>query len=182
MSNSKKVGNQFTCMNSQVHPENVRSGREKVGASFSYSGHGSLAVDVGILGYGLGSSFVCDGSYSSHGVDFADNPKGDNCIGLDGIRMLGPSTSSRTLRIYPLDTVYDSSTLVFWSKSSVDIEPRHMPKDHQQKTMAMKQKNNLFDELQDAFVKLDYVKQDSIIVPNVSFSGLLLASYHNLSR
>ncbi|KAI7737367.1 hypothetical protein M8C21_007187, partial [Ambrosia artemisiifolia] len=51
-------------------------------------------------------------------------------IGLDGIRMLDPSTS-RTLRIYPLDTVtrcevYDSSTFAFWSKSSVDIEPRRI--------------------------------------------------------
>lgn len=51
-------------------------------------------------------------------------------IGLDGIRMLDPSTS-RTLRIYPLDTitrceVYDSSTFAFWSKSSVDIEARRI--------------------------------------------------------
>ncbi|XP_076905363.1 protein FREE1-like [Bidens hawaiensis] len=51
-------------------------------------------------------------------------------IGLDGIRMLDPSTI-RTLRIYPLDTVtrcevYDSSTFAFWSKSSVDIEPRRI--------------------------------------------------------
>ncbi|KAF3614334.1 putative GDSL esterase/lipase EXL3-like [Capsicum annuum] len=51
-------------------------------------------------------------------------------IGLDGIRMLDPSTS-RTLRIYPLDTitrcdVMDSSTLVFWSKSAVDIDPRRI--------------------------------------------------------
>ncbi|XP_071703382.1 protein FREE1-like [Rutidosis leptorrhynchoides] len=51
-------------------------------------------------------------------------------IGLDGIRMLDPSTS-RTLRIYSLDTitrceVYDSSTFAFWSKSSVDIEPRRI--------------------------------------------------------
>ncbi|KAI5655952.1 hypothetical protein M9H77_24745 [Catharanthus roseus] len=51
-------------------------------------------------------------------------------IGLDGIRMLDPSTS-RTLRIYPLDTitrceVTDSSTLSFWSKSSVDIDPRRI--------------------------------------------------------
>ncbi|KAJ0702237.1 putative chromatin regulator PHD family [Helianthus annuus] len=51
-------------------------------------------------------------------------------IGLDGIRMLDPSTS-RTLRIYPLDTVtrcdkYDTSTFAFWSKSSVDIEPRRI--------------------------------------------------------
>ncbi|OMO87384.1 Zinc finger, FYVE-type [Corchorus capsularis] len=51
-------------------------------------------------------------------------------IGLDGIRMLDPSTS-RTLRIYPLENitrceVVDSSTLAFWSKSSVDIEPRRI--------------------------------------------------------
>ncbi|XP_076940668.1 protein FREE1-like [Bidens hawaiensis] len=51
-------------------------------------------------------------------------------VGLDGIRMLDPSTS-RTLRIYSLDAitrceVYDSSTLAFWSKSSVDIEPRRI--------------------------------------------------------
>ncbi|XP_059638071.1 protein FREE1 [Cornus florida] len=51
-------------------------------------------------------------------------------IGLDGIRMLDPSTS-RTLRIYPLETltrceVTDSSTFTFWSKSSVDIEPRRI--------------------------------------------------------
>ncbi|KAK3423749.1 hypothetical protein EUGRSUZ_H00950 [Eucalyptus grandis] len=51
-------------------------------------------------------------------------------IGLDGIRMLDPSTS-RTLRIYPLETitrceVTDSSIFSFWSKSSVDIEPRRI--------------------------------------------------------
>ncbi|KAJ8540893.1 hypothetical protein K7X08_001709 [Anisodus acutangulus] len=51
-------------------------------------------------------------------------------IGLDGIRMLDPSTS-RTLRIYPLDTItrcdkMDSSTFAFWSKSAVDIEPRRI--------------------------------------------------------
>lgn len=51
-------------------------------------------------------------------------------IGLDGIRMLDPSTS-RTLRIYPLENitrceVSDSSTLAIWSKSSVDIEPRRI--------------------------------------------------------
>ncbi|XP_010935133.1 protein FREE1 isoform X2 [Elaeis guineensis] len=51
-------------------------------------------------------------------------------IGLDGIRMLDPS-SSRTLRIYPLETVTrwdvtDSSIFTFWSKSSVDIEPRRI--------------------------------------------------------
>ncbi|CAN4123014.1 unnamed protein product [Withania somnifera] len=51
-------------------------------------------------------------------------------IGLDGIRMLDPSTSL-TLRIYPLDTitrcdVTDSSTFAFWSKSAVDIDPRRI--------------------------------------------------------
>ncbi|KAK3007709.1 hypothetical protein RJ639_015054, partial [Escallonia herrerae] len=51
-------------------------------------------------------------------------------IGLDGIRMLDPSTS-RTLRIYPLDTItrceaIDSSIFAFWSKSSVDIDPRRI--------------------------------------------------------
>nr|GEU99242.1 hypothetical protein [Tanacetum cinerariifolium] len=59
-------------MNSQVHLENVRSGKEKVGTSFLHNGHGSLVDDVGIPGYGLGSSSVCDGSYSSYEVDFAD--------------------------------------------------------------------------------------------------------------
>ncbi|WCJ35068.1 hypothetical protein M5689_016336 [Euphorbia peplus] len=51
-------------------------------------------------------------------------------IGLDGIRMLDPNTS-RTLRIYPLENITrcdktDSSTFAFWSKSSVDIEPRRI--------------------------------------------------------
>ncbi|GER57002.1 lateral signaling target protein-like protein [Striga asiatica] len=51
-------------------------------------------------------------------------------IGLDGIRMLDPSTS-RILRIYLLDSItrceaFDSSTFAFWSKSSVDIEPRRI--------------------------------------------------------
>ncbi|XP_072967332.1 protein FREE1-like [Typha angustifolia] len=51
-------------------------------------------------------------------------------VGLDGIRMLDP-TSNRTLRIYSLDTmtkweVLDSSIFAFWSKSSVDIEPRRI--------------------------------------------------------
>ncbi|KAL5706437.1 hypothetical protein ACHQM5_024605 [Ranunculus cassubicifolius] len=51
-------------------------------------------------------------------------------IGLDGIRMLDPSTG-RTLRIYPLETitrseVLDSSIFAFWSKSTVDIEPRRI--------------------------------------------------------
>ncbi|KAH0455564.1 hypothetical protein IEQ34_015596 [Dendrobium chrysotoxum] len=51
-------------------------------------------------------------------------------IGLDGIRMLDPSTN-RTLRIYPLENVtrwevLDSSIFCFWSKSSVDIEPKRI--------------------------------------------------------
>ncbi|KAJ8772771.1 hypothetical protein K2173_027948 [Erythroxylum novogranatense] len=51
-------------------------------------------------------------------------------IGLDGIRMLDPSTG-RTLRIYTLENItrceiVDASILGFWSKSSVDIEPRRI--------------------------------------------------------
>ncbi|CAL0303505.1 unnamed protein product [Lupinus luteus] len=51
-------------------------------------------------------------------------------IGLDGIRMLDPNTS-RMLRIYPIENItscekFDSSTLAFWSKSSVDMEPRRI--------------------------------------------------------
>uniref|UniRef100_A0A0C9RYT6 TSA: Wollemia nobilis Ref_Wollemi_Transcript_2333_2400 transcribed RNA sequence n=1 Tax=Wollemia nobilis TaxID=56998 RepID=A0A0C9RYT6_9CONI len=51
-------------------------------------------------------------------------------IGLDGLRMLDPSTS-RTLRIYPLETitkweVTDPSVYSFWAKSAVDIEPRRI--------------------------------------------------------
>nr|GEY38576.1 hypothetical protein [Tanacetum cinerariifolium] len=55
-SNSIKFRNQFANMNSQVHLENVRGSKEKVGGSFWYSGHGSLVVDVGISGYRLGIS------------------------------------------------------------------------------------------------------------------------------
>ncbi|EPS64552.1 hypothetical protein M569_10227 [Genlisea aurea] len=51
-------------------------------------------------------------------------------VGLDGIRMFDPSTG-RVLRVYLLDTItgceaIDSSTLAFWSKSSVDIEERRI--------------------------------------------------------
>ncbi|XP_074586853.1 protein FREE1-like [Curcuma longa] len=51
-------------------------------------------------------------------------------VGLDGIRMLDPSTN-RTLRIYPLESVTNwevsnSSTFIFWSKSSVDIDPKRI--------------------------------------------------------
>ncbi|CAN6181563.1 unnamed protein product [Urochloa humidicola] len=51
-------------------------------------------------------------------------------VGLDGIRMLDPNTS-RTLRIYPLETVtrwdvLDSSIFAFWSKSSVDAEAKRI--------------------------------------------------------
>ncbi|XP_073141212.1 protein FREE1-like [Henckelia pumila] len=51
-------------------------------------------------------------------------------VSLDGIRMLDPSTN-RILRIYLLDSItrceaLDSSTFAFWSKSSVDIEPRRI--------------------------------------------------------
>ncbi|WVZ78459.1 hypothetical protein U9M48_026165 [Paspalum notatum var. saurae] len=51
-------------------------------------------------------------------------------VGLDGIRMLDPNTS-RTLRIYPLETVtrwdvLDSSIFAFWAKSSVDVEAKRI--------------------------------------------------------
>ncbi|KAG7654928.1 Zinc finger FYVE-related [Arabidopsis suecica] len=51
-------------------------------------------------------------------------------IGLDGLRMLDPSTS-RTLRIYPLENItrcekLDSSILAFWSKTPVDIEAKRI--------------------------------------------------------
>ncbi|KAG6435322.1 hypothetical protein SASPL_100193 [Salvia splendens] len=51
-------------------------------------------------------------------------------IGLDGIRMLDPSTN-RTLRIYLLDTItrceaIESAIFAFWSKSSVDFEARRI--------------------------------------------------------
>lgn len=51
-------------------------------------------------------------------------------IGLDGIRMLDPSTN-RILRIYLLDSVtrceaIESSIFAFWSKTPVDIEPRRI--------------------------------------------------------
>uniref|UniRef100_A0A1J3FFR3 Lateral signaling target protein 2 n=1 Tax=Noccaea caerulescens TaxID=107243 RepID=A0A1J3FFR3_NOCCA len=51
-------------------------------------------------------------------------------IGLDGLRMLDPS-SSRTLRIYPLENItrcekLDSSILAFWSKTPVDIEAKRI--------------------------------------------------------
>ncbi|KAL5198154.1 hypothetical protein ABZP36_001666 [Zizania latifolia] len=61
----------------------------------------------------------------------AGNPTDVLCqIGLDGIRMLDPSTS-RTLRIYPLDTltrwdVLDSTVFAFWAKTPVDIEPKRI--------------------------------------------------------
>ncbi|CAM6068761.1 unnamed protein product [Sphagnum tenellum] len=47
-------------------------------------------------------------------------------IGLDGVRMVDPSTS-RTLRIYPLETierweVNEPSVFTFWAKSAVDFE------------------------------------------------------------
>ncbi|KAF7000271.1 hypothetical protein CFC21_016204 [Triticum aestivum] len=51
-------------------------------------------------------------------------------VGLDGIRMLDPSTS-RILRIYPLDTltkweVLDSTVFAIWAKTSVDFEAKRI--------------------------------------------------------
>ncbi|OEL13899.1 Protein FREE1 [Dichanthelium oligosanthes] len=61
----------------------------------------------------------------------AGNPTDVLCqIGLDGIRMLDPSTS-RSLRIYPLDSltrweVLDSTIFAFWAKTSVDAEAKRI--------------------------------------------------------
>ncbi|KAE8654059.1 putative zinc finger protein [Hibiscus syriacus] len=63
--------------------------------------------------------------------DGAHGPMDVLCqIGLDGIRMLDPSTGI-TLRIYALENVrrcevIDSSTFAFWSKSPVDFEERRI--------------------------------------------------------
>ncbi|PWA86553.1 zinc finger, FYVE/PHD-type, Zinc finger, RING/FYVE/PHD-type [Artemisia annua] len=51
-------------------------------------------------------------------------------IGLDGIRVLDPSTS-RTLKVYSLDTVtrwevLDSNIFAFWTRSSIDINERRV--------------------------------------------------------
>ncbi|KAM7516111.1 hypothetical protein LguiA_005694 [Lonicera macranthoides] len=51
-------------------------------------------------------------------------------VGLDGIQILDPETT-RTLKIYPLETVtrwevLDSHIFAFWTKSSIDIEPRRV--------------------------------------------------------
>ncbi|KAG0476102.1 hypothetical protein HPP92_012943 [Vanilla planifolia] len=51
-------------------------------------------------------------------------------IGLDGIRMVDPS-SNMTLRVYPLESVtrwevLDSSIFCFWSKTSIDVEPKRI--------------------------------------------------------
>ncbi|CAM8985568.1 unnamed protein product [Rhodiola kirilowii] len=51
-------------------------------------------------------------------------------VGLDGIRMLDPTTST-LLRVYPLETVttweeLDSNIFAFWSKSSTDFESRRI--------------------------------------------------------
>ncbi|CAN8312655.1 unnamed protein product [Cochlearia groenlandica] len=51
-------------------------------------------------------------------------------IGLDGLRMLDPS-SSRTLRIYPLENItrcekLDSSIVAFWSKTPIDFEAKRV--------------------------------------------------------
>ncbi|KAF7136276.1 hypothetical protein RHSIM_Rhsim08G0031800 [Rhododendron simsii] len=51
-------------------------------------------------------------------------------IGLDGIRILDLATS-RTLRIYPLETVtrcevLDLYIFAFWAKTSIDVEPRRI--------------------------------------------------------
>ncbi|KAM7256347.1 hypothetical protein ACFE04_012088 [Oxalis oulophora] len=74
-------------------------------------------------------------------------------IGLDGLHMLDPATS-RTLRIYPLENItrcdkMDSSTFAFWSKSSVDIEPRRIRLQSNSYTT-----NSLLDTVTAAIVQL----------------------------
>ncbi|KAJ0462563.1 putative chromatin regulator PHD family [Helianthus annuus] len=51
-------------------------------------------------------------------------------IGLDGIQILDPATS-RTLKVYSLEAVtkwevLDSNIFAFWTKSSIDINPRRV--------------------------------------------------------
>nr|GEV66148.1 gem-associated protein 2 [Tanacetum cinerariifolium] len=81
-----------------------------------------------------------------------------------------PSTSS-TLIIYPLDTVrrcevYDSSTLAFWSKSSVDIEPRRVTK------------------VQDSFARiLGYCEQTDIHSPMITiYESLIYFAFLRLPK
>ncbi|PPD71633.1 hypothetical protein GOBAR_DD31463 [Gossypium barbadense] len=97
-------------------------------------------------------------------------------IGLDGIRMLEPS-SSRILRIYPLENitrceVLDSSTFAFWSKSSVDIEPRRIRLQSNSYTT-----NTLLDIVTAATVQpLSHVKD----MEDCHSAVVLIGSKHNL--
>jgi hypothetical protein len=57
---------------------------------------------------------------------FFQSSQGSDLSGLDGVRMVDPSTS-RTLRIYPLETIQrwevnEPSVFTFWAKSAVDFE------------------------------------------------------------
>ncbi|KAF9621425.1 hypothetical protein IFM89_021464 [Coptis chinensis] len=82
-------------------------------------------------------------------------------IGLDGIRMLDPN-SGRTLRIYPLETitrseVLDSSIFAFWSKSTVDIEPRRIRLKSSSYTT-----NTILDTVTAATIQLKEIGGDSL--------------------
>ncbi|GJN11273.1 hypothetical protein PR202_ga29452 [Eleusine coracana subsp. coracana] len=91
----------------------------------------------------------------------AGNPTDVLCqVGLDGIRMLDPSTS-RTLRIYPLDSltrweVLDSNVFAFWAKTSVDIEAKRIRLKSSSYTS-----NTLLDTVTAATVQFKEIGEDS---------------------
>ncbi|PKA66369.1 1-phosphatidylinositol-3-phosphate 5-kinase FAB1B [Apostasia shenzhenica] len=83
-------------------------------------------------------------------------------IGLDGIRMLDPS-NYRTLRIYPLESVtrwevLDSSIFCFWSKSSVDVEPKRIRLKSNNYTT-----NTILDTVTAASVQLKEMGSNSVV-------------------
>nr|GEV58295.1 hypothetical protein [Tanacetum cinerariifolium] len=94
-------------------------------------------------------------------------------IGLDHRCLLLPITMNVSIALsyntQPLYKIREHSCgSNGWSKlcgqgqAFLSVQAAAMPEDHHQKTMAMKQKKYLFDELQNASVKLDDVKDDSI--------------------
>ncbi|KAG6432025.1 hypothetical protein SASPL_103598 [Salvia splendens] len=90
---------------------------------YSFAMFGFIIVTMRLDVEEVGSGNRC---FSCSGVVVEDGMK----IGLDGIRMLDPSTN-RTLRIYLLDTItrceaIESAIFAFWSKSSVDFEARRI--------------------------------------------------------
>jgi len=116
----------------------VPSGREEQPWSSGGGGGGSRGGSFGAIARALPKADTHEDS-SGGAQKFrvkllpegAGNPTDVLCqIGLDGIRMLDPNTS-RTLRIYPLDSlttweVLDSTIFAFWAKTSVDIEAKRI--------------------------------------------------------